>query len=647
MSEDVPELTAELLVDSAKPRSPVISPDGVWVAYVVALPGRGPHPARSLWVAAADGASSPRELAGITACEGVPRWAPDSASLFFRSEGQLHRVGLDGSQCETLTAWRGGIVDHWPLADGGTVAVIAADEPSERDERREAEGDDAIVWGAGAVPVRLRLLHLGTRELCVIAALGDRHIIDVVQRPDGGSLAVISWSCPEFDPGTFTAELHVVDPATGAFLDLGQVELGACSPIWWRARDAWRVAYLAMTPPGLVGGLAVFDVAVPEPGAAAGKREHRNLTAGMDVCPAELVQVGNGMPLALFADGLDTAIYRLDPEVPCFRRVSTRDGRVDSLTADGSGEAVAALASTAYEPGEVHCGPPGGRLVRLSDTRPDLRRIRWGSQERLAYKAGDGLDLDGLLILPPGTRRQDGPFPLITLVHGGPYDRYCDDLNTTWFAPQWLATAGYAVFLPNPRGGQGHGHAFAAAVAGRVGLEEWTDILTGIDLLIADGVADPDRLGIDGWSHGGFMAAWAVGQTDRFKAALMGAGISDWGMQAATGEEGVLESGLGGSIGWEGPGPHVHDRLSPVSFASKVSTPVLILHGEEDTNVPLGQATFFHRALCRFGVEHEFVVYPREGHLIMERNHRIDVLRRTRAWFGRWLGDPAPGSDCV
>ena len=201
---------------------------------------------------------------------------------------------------------------------------------------------------------------------------------------------------------------------------------------------------------------------------------------------------------------------------------------------------------------------------------------------------------------------------------------------------------GYAVFLPNPRGGQGHGHAFAARVAGAVGCGEWTDILTGIDMLIADGVADSDRLGIGGWSHGGFMAAWAVGQTNRFKAALMGAGISDWGMLAATGEEGPFEAGLGGSTGWEGTGPHPHDQLSPISFASKIRTPVLILHGESDTNVPIAQAEFFHRALRRFGVEHEYVVYPRENHSIRERNHQLDLLRRTREWFDRWL---APRAD--
>jgi dipeptidyl aminopeptidase/acylaminoacyl peptidase len=202
------------------------------------------------------------------------------------------------------------------------------------------------------------------------------------------------------------------------------------------------------------------------------------------------------------------------------------------------------------------------------------------------------------------------------------------------------------VFLPNPRGSQGRGHAFAAAVAGAVGGAEWTDITDGIDMLVAQGVADPDRLGIGGGSHGGFMAAWAVGQTDRFKAAVMLAGISDWSIQTAAGDQGAaLEAALSGSTGWEGPGPHPHDRVSPVSYASRVRTPVLIIHGQEDTNVPVSQAVQFHRALRNFGVEHELVVYPREGHMINERAHRLDLLHRTRAWFDRWLAprtqDPA------
>ena len=133
------------------------------------------------------------------------------------------------------------------------------------------------------------------------------------------------------------------------------------------------------------------------------------------------------------------------------------------------------------------------------------------------------------------------------------------------------------------------------------------------------------------------MAAWAVSQTDRFKAAMTGAGISDWGMQAGTGDWGILDAALGGSTGWGGPGPHIHDAHSPISYAAQIHTPVLILHGEQDTNVPLGQAIHFHRALRHHGVEHEFVVYPREGHGLVERNHQLDALRRIRDWYDRWL----------
>ena len=176
-------------------------------------------------------------------------------------------------------------------------------------------------------------------------------------------------------------------------------------------------------------------------------------------------------------------------------------------------------------------------------------------------------------------------------------------------------------------------------VAGAVGKDDWTDILTGVDLLVTEGVADPDRLGIAGWSQGGFMAAWAVGQTDRFVAAVVGAGVTDWGSQAGVGEWGRYDVALTGSAGWDGPGPHRHAELSPISYASSVHTPVLIVHGEQDTNVPLGQAQYFHSALRHFGVEHEFVVYPREGHGLRERHHQIDVLRRVKDWFDVHLAD--------
>jgi hypothetical protein len=168
MSDGTPTLTAELIVDGAVPRNPVISPDGRWVAYVVAAFGVTEPQLGALWVAAADGSSPPRELTAAAAPDCAPRWAPDSASLFFEAGQQLHLIGLDGGTAGGLTTWRSGISDLWPLAGGHVVAAVAVDEPTEEDEPRQAERDDAMVRGERLPYGRLRLLDLGTRTLRVV-----------------------------------------------------------------------------------------------------------------------------------------------------------------------------------------------------------------------------------------------------------------------------------------------------------------------------------------------------------------------------------------------------------------------------------------------------------------------------------------------
>ena len=388
------------------------------------------------------------------------------------------------------------------------------------------------------------------------------------------------------------------------------------------------------TESGDVSGTVLFRV-------EAGGGEPRTLAEDLPACPAGLrrdTSAGAG-PLVTVVEGLDTWVGRLGPGGERPEELSRYDGTLWSLDASANGGTVAALRSTAEEPAEVWSGQPEGPLRRLSDLNPQLQKINWGPQERLSWRAPDGLELDGLLILPPGKGRSDGPFPLVILVHGGPYWRWADAFQLDWsFSGRWLADGGYAVFLPSPRGGMGHGRAFASTVAGAVGEADYPDVSAGIDRLVEEGVADPDRLGIGGWSHGGYIAAWAVGQTARFRAAVVGAGVTDQGLMVAEGDIPTFEIALGGSAGWEGPGPHRHDELSPISYAQRIETPVLILHGEKDERVPIGQARYFARALRHHGCPFELVVYPREPHAIEERNHQIDILRRSRAWFDRWLG---------
>ncbi|RSM40576.1 S9 family peptidase [Amycolatopsis balhimycina DSM 5908] len=654
------ELTAEAVVDRNVPRTPRLSPDGRWVAFASSPVGRtGKHPVSGLWLAPADGSAPPRELAPSDAEDHEPRWAPDSGSVFFLSDrvergtAQLYRVGLAGGGPEQLTDWSPGVHAHlwlpgWagvgnarpaevearvPPADWSLGVFVAPDpdfrpaDPRVRVVTAEGSraGEPGRAWDTVARPDRLWLLDPRTRAVRSLADFGERHVVEVAARPDGGVLAVLTWSVADRDPGLFEPGLHLVDPGSGAVRDLGAPALEASSLTWWRGETGWHLGYLGLTPPGLVGGRAVFEA-----GETSGA--HRNLTAGLTVCPAELVPAGDGPPLALFSEGLDTTVRRLEPATGTFTELTRAPGTLQSLSV-ADGEVIAAVASTAYEPDVVCAGSAAGPLTHLAE--PPLRGIVWGTQERLSYRAEDGLELDGLLILPPGKTREDGPFPLVTLVHGGPDDRYADRFHLNWYpSGQWLATAGFAVFLPNPRGGWGHGHAFAVSVAGAVGGAEFTDILTGIDRLVDDGVADPRRLGIGGGSHGGFMAAWAVSQTDRFAAALVSAGVIDWRVLAATGELTRFDAALGGPDG----------STSPITHAHRIRTPTLILHGEDDTNVPLSQADLLHHALRDRGVEHEYVVYPREGHSLRERDHQLDGLRRTREWFSRWLAPERPVS---
>jgi dipeptidyl aminopeptidase/acylaminoacyl peptidase len=228
--------------------------------------------------------------------------------------------------------------------------------------------------------------------------------------------------------------------------------------------------------------------------------------------------------------------------------------------------------------------------------------------------------------------------PTVVLAHGGPYARWGQGFNLSplnW--AQWLALAGYAVLLPNPRGGFGRGEHFAAAARGAVGEEDYRDLIAMVDAAVARGIADPEHLGIGGWSQGGFMAAWAVTQTRRFKAAIMGAGVSEWGMMVMTSDLPDFERELGGSAPWDAEEQRGYARLSPIMFARAATTPVLILHGQNDERVPVSQAIGFHRALREAGAPTELVIYPREPHGITERAHQIDVLRRVRTWFDRWL----------
>jgi dipeptidyl aminopeptidase/acylaminoacyl peptidase len=287
-------------------------------------------------------------------------------------------------------------------------------------------------------------------------------------------------------------------------------------------------------------------------------------------------------------------------------------------------------------PLEVWAGVPDD-LRRLSDHHRALEGVALGNVEDFFFEAPDGSRLDGILVRPTGAS-DAGPWPTVVVPHGGPYNRSGRELHVRpgdW--AQWLASGGYAVLMPNYRGGIGRGQVFAAQVRGDMGGAEWLDVLAAVDTAVERGIADPNRLGIGGWSQGGFLSAWAVTQTRRFKAAVVGGGPTDWTMLSATSDLPSFESALTGGAAWDATTRRLADGRSPLVHAGSITTPLLILHGQEDKRVPLHQAVALHRALRNRGVPVELVTYPREPHAVHERRHQADILRRVRAWYDRWL----------
>lgn len=648
----MPELTAELIVDLALPQDVQIAPDGKQVAYTVTLASKKEEHERSaIWIASTDGAREARQFTSGETHDQHPRWSPDGAHLAFLSDratrgtAQLYLIATDGGEALALTSIRNkkSVDDFAWSPGGGQIAFTSADEPTEADEKQEQERDDARVYGEKWPYARLRLLSLATKEITTLVA-GERHIADFTWHPQGTELAYVVQRTPDLEARAHEVVIERIAIAGGEPQVVCRFPCAISSLTW--SQDGSTLFFLASVAKKSQSSTAVY--AVP---AQAG--EPMPIACGQTNCAAEIRVLPQAPSLAvMIGEGLESRIALLDPgkaEAVTLLGKSNEERDVaydswDVRRSDDGTLTVAVVRSAGDQPWEVWAGQEQAEqaidqlaMQQLSAHQQPFAGIAFGKQEPFFWTASDGLNLDGILIRPAG-EAGTSPLPMVVLVHGGPYGRWGQECHLhalDW--GQWLSLAGYVVLMPNPRGGFGHGESFAATARGAVGQDDYQDVMAAIDAAIEQGIADPERLGIGGWSQGGFMAAWAVTQSTRFKAAVMGAGVSDWGMMVMTSDVPDFEQELGGSAPWDGPSQRRHLKHSPITFAQQVTTPVLILHGEKDARVPLSQATGFHRALRKQGVPIEFVIYPREPHAVAERAHQMDILKRVRRWYDRWL----------
>jgi dipeptidyl aminopeptidase/acylaminoacyl peptidase len=279
-----------------------------------------------------------------------------------------------------------------------------------------------------------------------------------------------------------------------------------------------------------------------------------------------------------------------------------------------------------------------GSYKAVTTTNPQAASFALGEAEVVTWKSTDGLEVEGVLLKPVGYQAGK-KYPMLTVAHGGPSGAYVNNYRVGGLeGGQVWAGEGWAVFYPNPRGSTNYGEKFLRANINDWGGGDYRDIMTGIDALVAKGIADPDKLAHIGWSYGGYMTAWVITQTSRFKAAMVGAGLTNmWSMYGTNDIPNVLVTYFGGIP--NARTMELYTDRSAMSHVDKVTTPTLILHGSSDERVPIGQPMELFRALKDRGKTVELVFYPREGHGFQEYYHQKDRLERIHDWVTKYTLD--------
>jgi dipeptidyl aminopeptidase/acylaminoacyl peptidase len=275
-------------------------------------------------------------------------------------------------------------------------------------------------------------------------------------------------------------------------------------------------------------------------------------------------------------------------------------------------------------------------LTQRTNLNPETESAALGQPEIVRWTSDPGVEVEGVLIKPHGYV-EGQRYPFIVQVHGGPTGLWSNQFAATWHDwAQSLASRGFAVLMPNPRGSTGRGPDYSNAIFGDVGGGEYRDMMSGVDAMIARGIADPERLGVGGWSWGGYMTAWTVTQTNRFKAAVMGAGLPNMISDNGLGDIPSANLSYFETTPYHDPDPYF--ERSAIRHIRNAKTPTLILHGEADDRVSPAEGREMYIALRTLGVETQFVTYPRERHSFTERKHQLDLIRRVVEWYEQHLG---------
>ncbi|HEX4949500.1 MAG TPA: S9 family peptidase [Blastocatellia bacterium] len=613
-----------------------ISPDGKQIAYTLSWADMKDNERRTeIWMVTANGGSPRRFTMGKN--DTAPNWSPDGQWLAFistRGTGeaarpQIYLISPFGGEADKLTDSKTGVTSFTWSPDSKRIAYVAQVPLTEAEEKKQKDKDDAQV-----VDTNFRFSHLWTMDVDSKKATeivkADLVLSDPQFSPDGKRLSYTAHPTPRADDGS-RSDIYIAN-ADGSGTPRKLYEnAGPDNGARWSPDGKW-ISFSSRDAKNGTLGFPGLHVIAAEGGTP------RQITPNFDRSASPGVWSRDGATIYFSAVQRTTSqLFSVPVAGGEVRMLTSGDAILGTPTFNDSKDKFAFTRTDLQHPADVYVSSlTNFNPTKLTDHNPQLKDIALGRGEVIKWKSKDGMEIEGILLYPVGYEAGKR-YPLITNIHGGPSGVWTQSFPGGWnnYAHVW-AGKGWAVFLPNVRGSSGYGEKFLLANVKDWGGGDFQDIQTGLDELVKRGIADPDKLGQGGWSYGGYMTAWTLTQTNRFKAVMVGAGLTNmFSMYSTNDLQTVLEGYFGGQP-WDDLEGY-WTKTSAMAHIKKAKTPTLILHGGQDQRVPVGQAQELYMGLKKNNVPVQLVFFPREGHGLQEPRHQLDKMKREYAWFAKYV----------